>query len=134
MVCGTVDRMKAAEAVLRQSPLAAECETARTEYPARNLSILDLMPPGVSKGWALSRLAGSLGISRLETMAIGDNWNDVDMLEWAGQGIVMGNATIELRAHAKMRGWKQAPPNDEDGVAVVLERELARQQGVAALG
>jgi hypothetical protein len=60
-------------------------------------------------------------------MAIGDNWNDVDMLEWAGQGVMMGNAAVELRAMARMRGWKQAPPNDEDGVAVVLEAALARQ-------
>ena len=50
-------------------------------------------------------------------MAIGDNWNDVDMLEWAGQAVMMGNAAQELRTMAKMRGWKQAPPNDEDGVA-----------------
>jgi hydroxymethylpyrimidine pyrophosphatase-like HAD family hydrolase len=49
------------------------------------------------------------------------------MLEWAGQAVLMGNAAVELRAMAKMRGWKQAPPNDEDGVAVVLAAELARQ-------
>ena len=90
------------------------------------MSILDLLPPGVSKGWALERLAGRLGVDRKETMAIGDNWNDVDMLEWAGQGVMMGNAAQELRTMAKMRGWKQAPPNDEDGVAVVLETEVAR--------
>ncbi len=132
MVCGSVTRMREAERTLRASALAADCDMARTEYPARDLSILDLMPPGVSKGWALAHLAGSLGIDRLETMAIGDNWNDVDMLEWAGQGVLMGNAAAELRTMAKLRGWKQAPPNDEDGVAVVLERELARQ-GVPAL-
>ena len=73
----------------------------RTEYPARDLSILDLLPPGVSKGWALERLAARLGVDRKETMAIGDNWNDVDMLEWAGQGIVMGNAAPELRDAGK---------------------------------
>jgi hypothetical protein len=58
-------------------------------------------------------------------MAIGDNWNDVDMLEWAGQAILMSNAAQDLRAMAKTRGWKQAPPNDEDGVAVTLERAVA---------
>jgi Cof subfamily protein (haloacid dehalogenase superfamily) len=128
MVCGTVDQMNAAEAALRQSPVFASCECARTEYPVRNLSILDLMPPGVSKGWALEQLAARLGIGRLETMAIGDNWNDVEMLEWAGQGVMMGNASAELRTMARLRGWKQAPPNDEDGVAVILERELERQR------
>jgi Cof subfamily protein (haloacid dehalogenase superfamily) len=127
MVCGTVEQMKAAEKALRESPWIAGCECARTEYPVRDLSILDLLPPGVSKGWALARLAERLGVHRFETMAIGDNWNDLDMLEWAGQGILMGNAAGELRALAKLRGWKQAPPNDEDGVAVILERILERQ-------
>jgi hydroxymethylpyrimidine pyrophosphatase-like HAD family hydrolase len=91
------------------------------------LSILDLLPQGVSKGWALERLAGQLGVDRKEIMAIGDNWNDVDMLEWAGQSILMGNAAQDLRTMARMRGWKQAPPNDEDGVAVVLEAAVARR-------
>jgi hypothetical protein len=59
-------------------------------------------------------------------MAIGDNWNDVDMLEWAGRGVLMGNASRELRSMARMRGWKQAPPNDQDGVAVVLEAVLVK--------
>ena len=59
-------------------------------------------------------------------MAIGDNWNDAAMLEWAGQGIVMANAAPDLRALAKTRGWKQAPSNDDDGVAVVLENILAK--------
>jgi hypothetical protein len=85
-----------------------------------------LLPKGVSKRSALERLANRLGIAQAETMAIGDNWNDVDMLEWAGQAVIMGNAAMELRTMAKMRGWKQAPPNDEDGVAVVLERAMAK--------
>ncbi len=60
-------------------------------------------------------------------MAIGDNWNDLQMLEWAGQGIVMANAAAELRTLAKTSGWKQAPSNDDDGVAIVLENMLTRQ-------
>ncbi len=126
MVTGTLDKMKQAEAALKQSEWHALCECVRTEYPARDLSILDLLPPGVSKGWALGRVAASLGIDRKEVMAIGDNWNDVEMLEWAGQAVLMGNAAHELKIKAKLRGWKQAPPNDEDGVAVVLEAEAAR--------
>jgi Cof subfamily protein (haloacid dehalogenase superfamily) len=126
MVTGTVTKMRLAEAALKASEWVSLCESQRTEYPARDLSILDLLPLGVSKGWALERLAAHLGVDRRATMAIGDNWNDVDMLEWAGQAFVMGNAAQELRTMAKMRGWKQAPPNDEDGVAVVLERAIAR--------
>jgi hydroxymethylpyrimidine pyrophosphatase-like HAD family hydrolase len=131
MVTGGIEKMKAAEKMLKASEWQAKCECVRTEYPARDLSILDLLPPGVSKGWALAKLAQRLGVDRKETMAIGDNWNDLEMLEWAARGWVMANAAFELRAMAKMRGWKQAPPNDEDGVAVVLERLVAQQTPVA---
>jgi Cof subfamily protein (haloacid dehalogenase superfamily) len=126
MVAGGLSRMKEAEEALKASEWSGSCECVRTEYPARDLSILDLLAVGVSKGWALERLAGRLGVDRKETMAIGDNWNDVDMLEWAAQGVMMGNAARELRTMAKMRGWKQAPPNDQDGVAVVLEAAVAK--------
>jgi Cof subfamily protein (haloacid dehalogenase superfamily) len=126
MVTGSLDKMKKAEQALKASQWSGSCECVRTEYPARDLSILDLLPPGVSKGWALQRLAARLGLDRQETLAIGDNWNDVDMLDWAGQGVIMGNAAAELRSLAKTRGWEQAPPNDEDGVAVVLEAVVAK--------
>lgn len=126
MVTGPVARMRDAEKALRGSHWINDCECVRTEYPSRDVSILDLLPRGVSKGWALEQLAAGLGIDRRETMAIGDNWNDVAMFEWAGQAVVMGNAALELRALAKTSGWKQAPPNDQDGVAVVLEAALKR--------
>ena len=60
-------------------------------------------------------------------MAIGDNWNDVEMLEWAGQAVMMGNAAGELRTLAKTRGWKQAPSNDQDGAAVAIEAALRKR-------
>jgi Cof subfamily protein (haloacid dehalogenase superfamily) len=122
MVTGHIDQMRAAERALKASPLADLCGCACTEYPSRDLSILDLLPKGVTKATALARLALRLGIDRKETMAIGDNWNDVDMLEWAAQAVVMGNAAEGLRTLAKTSGWKQAPPNDQDGVAVILEK------------
>ncbi|MGA3159574.1 MAG: Cof-type HAD-IIB family hydrolase [Terracidiphilus sp.] len=131
MVCGGVTPMRQAEQALRTSSWAGSCECIKTEYPARDISILDLLPPGVSKGWALQQLATLLGVDRKETMAIGDNWNDVDMLKWAGQAVIMGNAAQELRTLAKTRGWKQAPPNNEDGVAVVLEVAIAKRAAVA---
>jgi hypothetical protein len=126
MVTGTIEKMRQAELALKASEWAQCCESVRTEYPARDLSILDLLPRGVSKATALEKLARRMGIDRKETMAIGDNYNDVDMLEWAGQSVMMGNAAQELRTMAKMRGWKQAPPNDQDGVAMVLEGALNR--------
>jgi Cof subfamily protein (haloacid dehalogenase superfamily) len=126
MVAGSLVRMRQAEEAIKGSPWAGLCEAARTEYPARDLSFLDLLPRGVCKGSALERLAARLGVDRKETMAIGDNWNDVEMLEWAGQPVLMGNSAWELRAMAKTNGWKQAPDNDHDGVAVVLEDALRR--------
>jgi Cof subfamily protein (haloacid dehalogenase superfamily) len=126
MAAGSISRMKDAEKALKASEWCDQCGCVCTEYPARDLAILDLVPPGVSKGWAIEKLAARLGIDRKETMAIGDNWNDEGMLEWAGQGIVMANASAELRALAKTRGWKQAPSNDDDGVAVVVEAALAK--------
>lgn len=128
MAAGSIERMRAAEKALKASEWSQQCETVRTEYPARDLTILDILPPGISKGWALERLAARLGVDRKETMAIGDNWNDLAMLEWVGQGIVMGNAAPELRTMAKMRGWKLAPTSDHDGVAVVLEGMLKKMQ------
>jgi Cof subfamily protein (haloacid dehalogenase superfamily) len=132
MAAGTVSKMIEAEKAVKASEWADECGCARTEYPARDVSILDLLPPGVSKGSAFERLAARLGVDRKETMAIGDNWNDLEMLEWAGQAIVMANASAELRTLAKMRGWKQTQSNDNDGVAVILESALAKLQATQA--
>ena len=128
MVAGSIEAMREAERALKASAWATQCECTRTEYPARDISILDLLPPGISKVWALERLAARLGVDRREVMAIGDNWNDFGMLEWAGQPYVMANSSSELRATAKLNGWKQAPANDEDGVAVVLERAMAAKR------
>jgi Cof subfamily protein (haloacid dehalogenase superfamily) len=125
LVAGRLSQIRAAEEAVKASEWSASCACARTAYPARDMAILDLLPAGVSKGRALQRLAARLGVERKETMAIGDNWNDVDMLEWAGQGVIMGNAAADLRALGKLRGWKQAPPNGQDGVAVVLEAAVA---------
>jgi Cof subfamily protein (haloacid dehalogenase superfamily) len=126
MVAGPMSTMREAEKALDASPWSTRCECLRTEYPARDLAILDLLPRGISKAAALQKLADRLGIGRAETLAIGDNWNDVDMLEWAGQSFIMGNAARALRTMAKMRGWKQAPTNDRSGVAMVLEAAIAR--------
>jgi Cof subfamily protein (haloacid dehalogenase superfamily) len=127
MASGRLSQMREAEKAFKASPWADSCEYAQTIYPERDMSILDLLPPGVSKGAALKRLAARLGMAREETMAIGDNWNDVDMLEWAGEGVLMGNAVAELRSMAETRGWLLAPSNVEDGVAVVLEAAIARR-------
>jgi HAD superfamily hydrolase (TIGR01484 family) len=126
MIAGGVEAVRRAEVALRASPWGEACTFVKTEYPGRDLSLLDLLPRNVSKAKALEGLTRRLGVKREETMAFGDNWNDVEMLKWAGQGVIMGNAVAELRSMGKKRGWRLAPPNDEDGVAVVLEEAIAQ--------
>jgi Cof subfamily protein (haloacid dehalogenase superfamily) len=125
MVSGTPEEMDKAEAWMAASPFAGKIEMHQTRYPARNLSILDILPPGCSKGVALRRLAERSGLRHEEMMAIGDNYNDVEMLELAGHAVLMGNAANELLAMGRERGWLIAPTNDEDGVAVAIEMVLA---------
>ena len=125
MAAGTIAEMIEAERRLKVCEWAGQFECIRTAYPGNDLSILDLLPKGVSKRSALERLANRLGIAQEETMAIGDNWNDEAMLDWAGTGVLMGNATEELRGMAAQRGWLVGPTNTEDGVAVMLERAVS---------
>jgi Cof subfamily protein (haloacid dehalogenase superfamily) len=132
MAAGTIAEMIEAEARLKDCAWAGQFECIRTAYPGNDLSILDLLPKGVSKSSALERLARRLGIPQAETMAIGDNWNDETMLDWAGTGVLMGNATEDLRALAPGRGWLVGPTNSEDGVAILLERAVAQLETAAA--
>jgi hydroxymethylpyrimidine pyrophosphatase-like HAD family hydrolase len=124
MVCGTVAAMREAEDWLSRSDFAPAVEMHRTEYPVRDLTILDILPPGCSKGVALRRLAERQGIAREEIVAIGDNWNDLEMLVYAGNAVVMSNGAPDLVQHARQQGWEIAPGNDEDGVAQVIESVL----------
>jgi hydroxymethylpyrimidine pyrophosphatase-like HAD family hydrolase len=126
MVCGTVVEMIAAERQLLMTDVGGQIAMHRTEYAARNLSILDLLPPGCSKGAALDSLARIRGLERSQIMAIGDNLNDLEMLEYAGRAVVMANASEEIQALALRRGWEITASNDEDGVALAVE-EAVRQ-------
>lgn len=124
MVCGTIAEMQRAELWLSASEISRRIEMHRTEYPKRDLTILDILPPGCSKGVALDRLARHRGIARKSIMAIGDNFNDLEMLRISGQPVVMANGAPELVAMAGQMDWRIAPSNDEDGVAQVLESAL----------
>ncbi len=137
MLCGTVDRMERAEALLvtdsrvqgvgEPDRPGVEVALNRTSYPERDLVILDILPAGSNKGGALLRLAARWGIGPGELMAIGDNWNDLSMLDAAGWPVLMGNAPEDLLAMAAPKGWEVTGRNDEDGVAEAIERVLERQ-------
>jgi hydroxymethylpyrimidine pyrophosphatase-like HAD family hydrolase len=96
----------------------------RTEYPARDLSILDILPAGCSKGAAILALAAAQGIDPAQILAIGDNWNDVSMLEIAGTAVLMDNAPEDLKALARTRNWLIGHANTNDGVAEAIEQVL----------
>ena len=93
------------------------------------MAILDILPPGCSKGVALRRLAQSEGIKSSEIMAIGDNFNDLEMLDFAGQPVVMANSAPDLVELARSRGWKITTTNDHDGVARILESMVESADG-----
>ncbi|HXG56740.1 MAG TPA: HAD-IIB family hydrolase [Vicinamibacterales bacterium] len=95
---------------------------ALTEYEHRDFSMVDVIRAGVSKGSALREWSETRGYTRAEVMAVGDNLNDVEMLEFAGRPVVMGNAIPELRT----RGWAQTATNDDAGVARAVETFILR--------
>jgi Cof subfamily protein (haloacid dehalogenase superfamily) len=120
MFCGTMVRMNTALQALERAGLNGEITVLRTAYPARDLSMVDVLNAGCSKGHALERWAVHRGIAREQVMAVGDNHNDVEMLEFAGHPVIMGNACDELLA----RGWTVTRGNDACGVAGAVEMAL----------
>jgi hydroxymethylpyrimidine pyrophosphatase-like HAD family hydrolase len=100
--------------------LAGEARIERTVYPATGMVLLDVLHPAVGKAEALGFLQERWGIAPSETLAIGDNWNDREMVEGAGLGFVMGNADPELLA----LGLPVLPTNEEDGVARAIEEHV----------
>ena len=137
MLCGSIERMRRAESRLLENygvfavGLTAErfadakVTLSRTEYPERDLSLVDILPAGCSKGSALRRLAATRGIAMEEMMAIGDNWNDLSMLEIAGRAVLMENAPDDLKQLALEEGWQIGEHHLQDGVAVAIEAVLA---------
>ncbi|MEG1602658.1 MAG: Cof-type HAD-IIB family hydrolase [Cloacibacillus sp.] len=102
------------------------CETVRDKFGARIYqatswgAFIEMVHPDVNKAAALRRVAEYYGISRENVTAIGDGINDIEMIEWAGTGIAMGNAKDEVKAAADLI----APSNEEEGAARVVEEFL----------
>jgi hypothetical protein len=122
MFGGGIEAMRRVHARL-EDELGAQVRIDRTIYPASGVLFLDVLRKGVGKAEALAFLERRWGVPAEETLAIGDNWNDHEMLEAAGLGLVMGNADPEMLR----LGLGVLPTNDEDGVAVAIEREILGQ-------
>jgi hydroxymethylpyrimidine pyrophosphatase-like HAD family hydrolase len=116
MFGGAMDEMKKLALGIAGAGFAAQ--TLRTVYPSDDLSLIDVVAPGVDKSEALEFLCDRFQIGINESLAIGDNWNDRSMLLAAGLGCVMANADPDLRS----LGLHEVPGNDEDGVACAIER------------
>lgn len=86
-------------------------------YPSKS-TYLEIMPKGASKTAAIGILSEKFDIKHSETIAMGDNYNDVDMIEYAGLGIVMGNAPEAVKSHADYVTLS----NDEDGVSAAINK------------
>lgn len=125
MFSGTVAEMEEVERLLERSALAEHVRMAATKYAARDFAMLDILPPGCTKGAALEEWAAKQSLRRDEILAIGDNHNDLEMLHFAGVPVVMGNCVPELRNY----GWHQTFSNDESGVAAAIERFALREAG-----
>ncbi|GJF29343.1 hydrolase [Kitasatospora sp. NE20-6] len=80
--------------------------------------VVELLPPGLSKATGLAVASLRLGVKRTEAIAFGDMPNDLPMFAWAAYGVAMAGAHERLRAVAD----EVTAGNDEDGVALVLER------------
>jgi len=89
--------------------------------------LLQIMHPTVSKAQALKTVAGELGVTRQQVMAIGDNANDVEMLRWAGLGVAMANAAPAAIAAADAITDHQ----DRDGVAKAIHTMIMKGRPLA---
>lgn len=116
MFTGGVEPMRRATSLLRGLARGHRFGVAVTEYEEKNFTIIDVIQQGCTKGATLAAFVALRGIQPSEVMAIGDNWNDLEMLEFAGLPVVMANAAPEL----KMQGWKTTLSNDECGVAEAI--------------
>jgi len=121
MYNGGVDDMRTLFDWLRAQ--VGGCAVQMTEYVKRDFSLVDVTSSEATKGRALAWRAERLGLNRDEVMAIGDNFNDVEMLEFAGQPVLMHNAVDSL----KSRGWHVTGHQDEAGVAQAIDRFVLRR-------
>ena len=95
-----------------------------TFYDRRDFGLVDVIAAGCSKGATLAEWVAHRGWSRQDVMAIGDNLNDMEMLQYAGLPIVMGNSVPEL----KSLGWHETLTNDQGGVAAAIETYALGEQ------
>jgi Cof subfamily protein (haloacid dehalogenase superfamily) len=101
----------------RLLPVARADFAGRAEVTVSHPEFLEFLAPGVSKGQAVTWLARRAGIPLEQTMAIGDQFNDLEMIEAVGHGVAMPSAPLEVQAAARYI----APSLADEGTAQVIE-------------
>lgn len=125
---GEVARMKRLDEKLR-GELGESVKVLSTVYQKLDFALLDVVHPQVSKGVGVEAVASERGLRREEVMAIGDNFNDLEMLQYAGTSVLMGNAEASLRELLQgLIGYHRTTTNNEDGVALAIERIILSQE------
>ena len=115
---GGCEEMDQLEEILK-AELASTVKILSTKYLEQDFTLLDVVNAAASKGAGVAATAAELSVSREEIMAIGDNYNDLEMLLFAGTGVVMANAPLSLR---EIAGLHPTASNREDGVAAAIEQ------------
>ena len=121
---GSCGRMKDLEIDL-MGKLDGRITLLTTAYPHRDFTLIDILSPDASKGHGVAKLATLNGLTSENVMCIGDNFNDLEMLEYAGTPVVMGNAAPELLERAE---FYKTLSNDQSGVAAAIERFILNQE------
>lgn len=104
--------------------LGEQVRVMSTIYESQDFTLLDVIHSEASKGAGLHAVAAELRIDAAEVMAIGDNYNDLEMLAYAGRGVLMGNAAASLR---EKYSFHVTANNNENGVALAIERFILRE-------
>lgn len=119
---GGVARMQALSDML-SAEMTGGVKLLSTIYPRQDFALLDVLHPEVSKGVGVEAAAAEQGLGPEEVMAVGDNFNDLEMLEYAGTSVLMGNAEASLRnILMDTKDCHTTATNDEDGVALAIEK------------
>jgi 5-amino-6-(5-phospho-D-ribitylamino)uracil phosphatase len=119
---GRCEEMDQLEEVLN-TELGSTVKILGTKYLEQDFTLVDIVNPAASKGAGVAAAAAELGVTPEEIMAVGDNFNDLEMLLFAGIGVVMANAPLTLR---EIAGLHPTASNVEDGVALAIEEFILK--------
>jgi len=110
---------------LLQGELKDSVNILATIYQQLDFTLLDILPPDASKGIGVEKLALLNNLTAENVMVCGDNYNDLEMLEFAGTPVVMGNAVAKLLERPE---FYTTVSNDESGVAAAIDRFILNQE------